>query len=135
MCTAAAAEDLGFGIPPPVTNAPRECDEREEEVLCFGFINKAPLPVDQAISLEIESGAKPGDYFVELMRKRLLCVRDLQHKWLSRARNSKRPRHYETQKKLTTFVEAMLLDFESQFGPASTALRVAPVRKHRAKMQ
>lgn len=108
----------------------RKLNDGEEEVLDSGFIARAPLPIDQAERLEVAAGVDEGVYFVELMRKRFKCIRDIQDKWVARACNKKKLKYVETQTGLRDFADVVLLTFEKQFGPASLAMNSAPTRKH-----
>lgn len=107
-----------------------ETPDEDVEVLDSGFITRAPLPIDQAEKLEAAAGVDEGTYFVELMRKRLRCIRDLQGKWVTRTCNKKKPKYVETQTRLRDFADVVLNSFEAQFGPASAAMTSAPTRKH-----
>jgi hypothetical protein len=118
----------------PESEAPKNKRKRPEspdtEVLDSGFINRAPVPIDQAERLETAAGVEEGTYFVELMRKRLRCIHDMQVRWVTRTCNKKKPKYVETQTRLRDFAGAVIDSFESQFGPASVAMVATPTRKH-----
>jgi hypothetical protein len=101
-----------------------------EEVLQSGFIAKAPLPIDQAAKIETDLGAEEGEYFVELMRKKLQCIHCMQVRWIARACNVKNAKYMETQTRLKDFSELMLTAFATQFGPASKVMVDPRTRKH-----
>jgi hypothetical protein len=102
----------------------------EIEVIDSGFIMRAPVPVGQAEALENAAGVEEGTYFVELMRKRLRCIHDIQVRWVTRTCNKKKPKYVETQTRLKDFAEVVLNAFEAQFGPTPKTMTVAPTRKH-----
>jgi hypothetical protein len=117
---------------PKRANLFEEEEEEEEDVVVLdsGIINRAPLPIDQARKTEISVGAEEGSYFVELMRKRLRCIRDMQVKWGSRACNKRNPKYVKTQARLKDFAEVVLDAFDSQFGLTSDTMLAVPTRKH-----
>lgn len=95
-----------------------------------GLISRAPVPVDQAEKLEMAAGAEEGAYFVELMRKRLQCVHDIQVRWVTRTCNKKKPKYVDTQAKLRDFAGVVLKAFEIQFGAPSATMVTTPTRRH-----
>lgn len=103
----------------------------DETVIDAGIITRAPLPIAEAEQMEFFSGAEDGAYFVELMRKRLRCIHDIQVRWAKRACNKKKPVYVETQTRLKDFVEGVLNVFDLQFGPASPVLSDVPTRRHK----
>jgi hypothetical protein len=105
----------------------------EIEVIDSGVVARAPMPVEQVERLEAAAGAQKGTYFVELMRKRLRCIRDIQVKWATRTCNRRRPKYVETQTRLKDFAEVVLDAFTEQFGPQSSAMIEPPTRKQHAK--
>lgn len=105
-------------------------DAANEEVIASGFISRAPLPIDQVQKMEVAIGANDGAYFIELMRKRLQCVRDVQVRWLTRTCNKKQPRYVEIQNRLKCFAESVLNTFDSHFGIPCAGLADPPTRRH-----
>jgi hypothetical protein len=100
-------------------------DDAETEVLESGYIYRAPLPSKQVSAMGDET------YFIELMRKRIYCIRDIQSKWLSRTCNSKYPDYVAVQSRLKTFTDDILTAFEMQFGPPPENAATPPIRKHK----
>lgn len=118
---------------PPSKKRPRDDTSEYDdhiEVIGSGFIARAPIPIEQASALESSTGVEEGTYFVELMRKKVLCLRDMQSKWVSRACNRKKPKYIETQTKLGEFMDTVVKAFDSQFGAQSSKLTDPPTRKH-----
>ena len=97
------------------------------DVMDSGLISRAPVPVDQAEKLEMAAGAEEGAYFVELMRKRLQCVHDIQVRWVTRTCNKKKPKYVDTQAKLRDF--AGWCSKRSRYNSAHPPLRWSPLRQ------
>jgi hypothetical protein len=113
----------------------RTLDDREcsVEVLSSGQIMRAPMPMAQVLREEEAAGSAHGTYFVELMRRRLQGLLDVQNKWLSRACNAKHVDHVNIQSDIRNFIRDAMRQYEQQFGPASPVLAGAPIRKRPKK--
>lgn len=106
--------------------------EEELEVLSSGEIARAPLPMSSVLAIEDSAGAQQGDYFIELMRRRLNGILAVQEKWISRLCNQKHAKHVETQVQIKLFIQAVIESYESRFGkPSDTLVAAAPIRRRR----
>lgn len=106
--------------------------DEELEVLSSGEITRAPLPMSSVLAIEDSAGAQQGDYFIELMRRRLNGILAVQEKWISRLCNQKHAKHVETQVQIKLFIQAVIESYESRFGkPSDTLVAAAPIRRRR----
>ena len=87
-----------------------------DEVLSYGQVLRAPLPMAQVVTEEATAKCTEGQYFIEFLRNKLTALTEKQNLWLIRACNHKYVKHVEAQESLKEFLDETMQRFEIKYG-------------------